>query len=225
MNQRDVPAEPAAFQSAELFKSLHFRSHVRDKPQPVGGIRALENPDCFVRLRECGVPGRAERLITMMALQAYLSCERFCRHSRLLRPRRDRPCNGRTAERLEKFAPPHISNPSYRSGESIAPCERHVCFEAERGSLRGNLAVFAMSAAGPLYPYTHRESGHSGTAVRCQEETFRCYSITSSARASSVSGTVRPSALAVLRLITSSYLVGAWTGKSVGFSPRRMRPT
>ena len=35
------------------------------------------------------------------------------------------------------------------------------------------------------------------------------YSITSSARASSIGGTSRPSALAVLRLITSSYLVGA----------------
>src|SRR5262249_41472719 len=35
------------------------------------------------------------------------------------------------------------------------------------------------------------------------------HSITSSARASSVGGTVRPSALAVFRLITSSYLVGA----------------
>ena len=34
------------------------------------------------------------------------------------------------------------------------------------------------------------------------------YSITSSARASSVGGTSRPSAFAVLRLITSSYLVG-----------------
>ena len=39
------------------------------------------------------------------------------------------------------------------------------------------------------------------------------YSITSSARASSVGGISRPSALAVLRLITSSYLVGACTGK------------
>ena len=37
----------------------------------------------------------------------------------------------------------------------------------------------------------------------------RTYSITSSARAISVGGTLRPSALAVLRLITSSYLVGA----------------
>ena len=37
----------------------------------------------------------------------------------------------------------------------------------------------------------------------------RRHSITSSARASSVGGTVTPSALAVLRLITSSYLVRA----------------
>jgi hypothetical protein len=35
------------------------------------------------------------------------------------------------------------------------------------------------------------------------------HSITSSARASSVAGTSRPSALAVFRLMTSSYLVGA----------------
>ena len=40
------------------------------------------------------------------------------------------------------------------------------------------------------------------------------YSITSYAAASSVCGTVMPSALAVLRLITSSYLVGACTGRS-----------
>ena len=38
-------------------------------------------------------------------------------------------------------------------------------------------------------------------------------------------GTSRPSAFAVLRLITSSYLVGACTGRSAGFSPLRMRST
>src|SRR5262245_13386288 len=43
------------------------------------------------------------------------------------------------------------------------------------------------------------------------------HSITSSARASTVAGTSRPRALAVLRLITSSYLVGACTGRSAGF--------
>ena len=51
------------------------------------------------------------------------------------------------------------------------------------------------------------------------------HSITSSARASRDGGTSRPSALAVLRLITSSYLVGACTGRSAGFSPLRMRST
>src|SRR6516164_7489163 len=42
--------------------------------------------------------------------------------------------------------------------------------------------------------------------LRCGKE--RRYSITSSARASSDCGTVSPSAFAVLRLMTSSYLVG-----------------
>jgi len=51
------------------------------------------------------------------------------------------------------------------------------------------------------------------------------YSITSPALASSDGGTVRPSALAVLRLITNSYLVGACTGRSAGFAPLRMRST
>jgi hypothetical protein len=51
------------------------------------------------------------------------------------------------------------------------------------------------------------------------------YSITSSASASSVGGMSSPSALAVLRLMTSWNLVGCMTGRSPGFSPLRMRPT
>jgi hypothetical protein len=34
-------------------------------------------------------------------------------------------------------------------------------------------------------------------------------------------GTLRPSALAVLRLITNSNLVGCWTGRSAGLAPCR----
>ena len=48
------------------------------------------------------------------------------------------------------------------------------------------------------------------------------YSITSSARASSVGGTVRPRALAVIRLITRLNLVGCSTGRSPGFAPPRI---
>src|SRR5262249_20342268 len=51
------------------------------------------------------------------------------------------------------------------------------------------------------------------------------HSITSSAMACNVSGTVRPSALAVLRLMTSSSLVDCWTGKSAGLTPWRILPT
>ena len=57
-----------------------------------------------------------------------------------------------------------------------------------------------------------------------QVQQVAAYSITSSARASSVGGMVSPSALAVLRLMISSTLVDCWTGRSAGFSPLRMRP-
>src|SRR5207245_689377 len=44
-------------------------------------------------------------------------------------------------------------------------------------------------------------------------------------RGPAVGGMSRPSAFAVLRLTISSYLVGACTGRSAGFSPLRMRST
>src|SRR5262249_19023215 len=49
-------------------------------------------------------------------------------------------------------------------------------------------------------------------ATEQSEKLAAPHSITSSARASSVGGRSRPSALAVLRLITSSNLVDCWTG-------------
>src|SRR5262249_16881441 len=58
-----------------------------------------------------------------------------------------------------------------------------------------------------------------------RDELASPHSITSSVRASSVAGTSSPRAFAAFRLITSSYLVGACTGSSPGFSPLRMRST
>src|SRR5262245_34189372 len=54
---------------------------------------------------------------------------------------------------------------------------------------------------------------------------WRTHSITSSAAASNLSGTVRPSILAVEALMTSSNLLDCSTRNSVGFAPLRMRPT
>src|SRR5215468_6932470 len=53
-----------------------------------------------------------------------------------------------------------------------------------------------------------RERPRSCNTAEQRDELASLHSITSSARTSSVGGTSRPSALAVLRLMTSSYLVG-----------------
>src|SRR6516165_4846871 len=86
--------------------------------------------------------------------------------------------------------------------------------------------------------HQHANAPHGAGLLRARRERPRCraaekrdevataaHSITSSAVASSDGGTVSPSALAVLRLITSSNLVGACTGRSAGFSPLSMRST
>src|SRR6202035_4383679 len=51
------------------------------------------------------------------------------------------------------------------------------------------------------------------------------HSITSSARERVEGGTVRSSASAVLRLTTSSKVVGCCTGRSAGLAPARIFPT
>src|SRR5262245_53658312 len=61
-------------------------------------------------------------------------------------------------------------------------------------------------------------------AAEKRDERAALHSITSSTRPIIGSGTVRPSALAVFMLMTSSTLVACWTGSSAGFSPLRIRP-
>src|SRR5262249_33120843 len=62
-----------------------------------------------------------------------------------------------------------------------------------------------------------RERPPGGCAAEQRDEPAPPHSITSSASASSVGGTSRPRALAVLRLISISNLVGCSTGRSAGF--------
>jgi hypothetical protein len=70
--------------------------------------------------------------------------------------------------------------------------------------------------------------GHSVACASCPLRAnsghSAIHSITSSALVSSAGGMGRPSAFAVLRLKTSSNLVGCTTGRLAGFSPLRMRP-
>src|SRR5262249_33868177 len=80
-------------------------------------------------------------------------------------------------------------------------------------------APYALSLLRPRRNWPRRR------AAEQHDEVAPVHSITSSASASSLSGIWRPRALAVLRLMTRSYLVGACTGRSAGFSPLRMRST
>src|SRR5262245_366126 len=76
-----------------------------------------------------------------------------------------------------------------------------------------------------LRPRRDRPRRRRHAAKRGDELAPLHHSITSSARASTVGGMLRPMVLAVFMLITSSYLVGACTGRSAGFSPLRIRST
>src|SRR3954451_54683 len=69
---------------------------------------------------------------------------------------------------------------------------------------------------------SHRKSGAN---PEYGEEVSPCHSITSSARARSEAGRARPSDRAVFKLMTSSKLLCACTGRSPGLSPLKIRST
>ena len=78
-----------------------------------------------------------------------------------------------------------------------------------------------------LWPNRYRIGASQRTVVKGHDRHMRCsipqrYSITSSARLSRIGAMSRPSAFAVLRLITSSNLVGKATGRSAGLLPLRI---
>src|SRR5262249_10473540 len=110
------------------------------------------------------------------------------------------------------FGPPELAQPLHESGGPFALGHRRALAQKSDGRQLWRLL-------------RARRERPRCRAAKQRDEGAAPHSITSSARASSESGTVRPSALAVLRLITNSYLVGACTGRSAGFSPLRMRST
>src|SRR5262249_11094001 len=90
-----------------------------------------------------------------------------------------------------------------------------------------------VAAAGKVYrQYRGRQSSGSGPKGRSPERrpirnqlAPAAHSITLSARARNAGGTVKPSALAVLRLMTNSNMVGCSTGRSAGWAPFRILST
>ena len=70
-----------------------------------------------------------------------------------------------------------------------------------------------------------KEAGRTQQAPEAPRRGSEAHWMISSARASTAGGIVRPRAFAVLRLMTSSNLVGCWMGRSPGLAPFRILST
>src|SRR5262249_61604386 len=75
-----------------------------------------------------------------------------------------------------------------------------------------------------LLPPCRERPRHRRSAEK-RDEPAAVHSITSSARSRRASDILSPSALAVVRLMTRSNLVGCCTRSSAGLAPRRILPT
>jgi hypothetical protein len=94
------------------------------------------------------------------------------------------------------------------------------CFRSNAQCLRWVISGHRDLAAGcPLCLQEPTQAATSACPLGAINGSHLVYSITSSARPSNEGGTVSPMALAVLRLMTSSNLIGCSIGKSAGFSP------
>src|SRR5262249_15590287 len=114
------------------------------------------------------------------------------------------------------FDPPAFAQALHKSGDILGLDRR--CGRAQNPDRRQLPAL--------LRPRRQRPSGNQSAQEGDELAPSNVgHSITSSARAIAESGTSRPSAFAVLRLITSSYLVGCCIGNSPGFAPRKTRST
>src|SRR6266540_1842715 len=153
--------------------------------------------------------------------------------------------DGRTRDLPASVAIPlHVMWPSTPAGrQHLAWRCRTCCLRANRNSRPLRYLIFRGSIPHPMQSLCtlrdHCRQGSRNTryqagAAPYLDRTFtgwiapacgwRTYSITSSARASSIGGISSPISLAVLRLITNSNLVDWITGKSAGLAPLRMRP-
>ena len=106
----------------------------------------------------------------------------------------------------------------------LAPPRSAVGEPAPRSSLRGVDLEDAVPNLGRRRGLAQRKRSRSELRLPPLKVCHGSHWTTSSARSSIDCGTVMPSALAVLRLITISNLVGCSTGRSAGVVPFKIRP-
>ncbi len=128
------------------------------------------------------------------------------------------PTHALTAAALDLDAPAHLSV------QIVLPLGRRAAYfilmqpSLVDGAGGGKWQKVALRAV-----VVERLGGLAGKLMNREVATF--HSITSSARVRRLGGISRPSAFAVFKLITSSYLVGCSTGRSAGFAPLKILST
>src|SRR5262249_13186052 len=139
----------------------------------------------------------------------------------LLGAGRDRPSRRRAAEQRDELAASYV--------EHVAPPRNPLCQLTVALGCTGSAAIGDSDLInvrfGPLCRLKSdisevREVPLPDSCTAAKPD----HSIISSARVSSVAGSSRPSASAVLRLMNSSIFVDCWTGKLASFSSFRTRP-
>ena len=165
------------------------------------------------------------------------------RRHRLLRARRERPSSCCAAQWNNEFSPSDVDCHAYPpAGGRVHAIEvRYHALAKERThgfALRNVCRRPCRSMGQTLRSQTAfalfvRYASRSDQTIAAQRNDATCqkriigsaYSITSSARASSVAGTVMPSALAVWLLMTISNRVACRSGSSPGWVPPRIFAT
>ena len=130
-----------------------------------------------------------------------------------------------TAAGFTVFAGAAFVTPQQPQMASRVKQRRAVLSESRRREICTSGSTAAMVTASLIVASVIPARLSKRCAAKQRDEFSTLHSITSSARPSSVIGNVRPSALAVLRLIASSTLVDCCTGRSAGLSPLTIRPT
>jgi len=120
-----------------------------------------------------------------------------------------------TPDRMSRLtAPPELEDPGNRKRWGLGEKAE------DRGPYMVELNVqYVDGLAGAATAFVQLFNSIQSACLKRANNGSRGYSITSSARDSRPGATVRPSALAVLRLITSANLVGCSIGRSAGLLP------
>src|SRR5215208_6158702 len=140
------------------------------------------------------------------------------------RPRYPQVRSAHFLERESHITESHITDPTLLGPDGFALNARTKpsralsrAYKAERDGIYGQPRRSPLCA--------RAAAGHATAALRSPITSRLSHSITSSARARSVGGIVRPSALAVFTFTISSNFVGAWTGSAPASSPFKIRAT